>query len=112
MFYSLGEYQKAKEHHEKALAIRNEIGDREGEAVAYGNLGTVFSSLSEYHNAKLEYHEKALAIRIEIGDREGEAIDYGNLGIVFDSLGEYQKAKEYHEKALATENEKQQITET
>ena len=104
MFSSLGEYQKAKEYHEKALAIKREFGDRNGEAVAYGNLGTVFSSLGEYHNAK-EYHEKALAIGKEIGDRNGEAAHYGNLGSVFSSLGEYQKAKEYHEKALAIRKE-------
>ena len=97
---SLGEYQKAKEHHEKALAIRMEIGDRQGEAVNYGNLGSVFYSLGEYKKAR-EHYEKALAIRMEIGDRQGEAADYDNLGAVFYSLGEYKKAKEHHEKALA-----------
>ena len=101
MFQSLGEYHKAKEYLEKALAIRIQIGDKRGEATSdYGNLGTVFKSLGEYHKAK-EYLEKALAIRIQIGNKEGEAADYGNLGTVFQSLGEYHKAKEYLEKALA-----------
>ena len=100
MFSSLGEYAKAQEYIEKALAIRMEIGDREGEAADYGNLGTVFSSLSEYAKAQ-EYTEKALAIRMEIGDKEGQAADYGNLGTVFNSLSEYAKAQEYIEKALA-----------
>ena len=100
MFYSLGEYKKAKEYYEKALAITMEIGDREGEGAAYGNLGNVFHSHSEYKKAK-EYHEKALAIRMEIGDRKGEGTDYGNLGSVFYSIGEYKKAKEYYEKALS-----------
>ena len=100
MFHSLGEYQKAKEYFEKALAIAIEIGDRGGEGTTYGNLGSVFHSLGEYQNAK-EYYEKALAIAIEIGDRRGEGRFNGNLGNVFYSLGEYQKAKEYYEKALA-----------
>ena len=99
MFDSLGEYQNAKEYHEKALAIAIEIGDRRGEGTTYGNLGNVFYSLGECQNAK-EYHEKALAIAIEIGDRRGEGTRYGNLGSMFASLDEYQNAKEYLEKAL------------
>ena len=76
VFSSLGEYVKAKEYYEKALAISMEIGDRAGEGTWYGNLGTVFCSLGEYVKAK-EYYEKALAISMEIGDRAGEGAWYG-----------------------------------
>ena len=100
MFQSLGEYEKAKEYLEKALAIRIKIGDRAGQAADYGNLGAVFKSLGEYEKAK-QYLEKAIAIRIKIDDRAGQAVGYGNLGAVFKSLGEYEKAKQYLEKALA-----------
>ena len=58
MFQSLGEYDKAKEYLEKALAIRIQIDDKAGEAADYGNLGTVFESLGEYDKAK-EYIENA-----------------------------------------------------
>ena len=58
MFQSVGEYDKAKEYLEKALAIRIQIGDKEGEAADYANLGTVFQSVGEYDKAK-EYLEKA-----------------------------------------------------
>ena len=100
MYQSVGEYDKANEYLERALAIRIEIGDRKGEAADYGNLGTMFQSLGEFDRAK-EYIQKALAIRIGIGDRAGEAVDYGNLGSVFQSLGEYDKAEDYLEKALS-----------
>ena len=100
VLYSLGEYQKAKEYLEKALAINMEIGDKGGEASNYGNLGNILHSLGEYQKAK-ECHEKALAISIEIGDKGGEARNYGNRGSVLHRLGEYQKAKDLHEKALA-----------
>ena len=75
VFYSLGEYKKAKEYLEKALDISMEIGYRQEEGANYGNLGSVFYSIGEYKKAK-EYHEKALSIRMEIGDRVGEAICY------------------------------------
>ena len=42
------EYEKAKEYYEKALAISSEIGDRQGEAANFMNLGTRFLSRGEY----------------------------------------------------------------
>ena len=57
MFQSLGHYDKAQEYQEKALAIKIEIGDRDGEATSYGNLGILFQSLGHYDKAR-EYQEK------------------------------------------------------
>ena len=74
VFISLGQYHKAKEFLEKALAIKIQIGDKEGEASSYANLGTMFKSLGQYDKAK-EYLEKGLGIRKQIGDKEGEAAD-------------------------------------
>ena len=96
----LGQYREAKECLEEALSISKEIGDKNREAISYGNLGNVYHSVREYTTAK-EYYEKALAISKEIGNKMGEACCYGNVGNVFRSVGEYQKAKEYYEKALA-----------
>ncbi|KAL9986600.1 hypothetical protein ACROYT_G000769 [Oculina patagonica] len=97
LFKHLGEYNKAKEYLERAIAITQEIGDRRIEASSYSTLGAVLHSL--------EYLEKALAIRKEIGDRDGEAIDYENVGNLFQSLGKYAKAVENLEKALAIRRE-------
>ena len=52
VFHSIGEDVKAKEYHEKALAITMEIGDRKGEAKVYGSLGNVFFSLGLRVKAK------------------------------------------------------------
>ena len=101
---SQGKYVKAEESHEKALAIRKEIGDREGEATGYAKLGFLFESQGKYVKAE-EYLEKALAITKEIGDRKGEATGYAKLGVLFESQGKYVKAKEYLERALAINKE-------
>ena len=87
IYKNLFKYVEAKKLYEKAISITREIGDRNGEATAYGNLGVVFSSLGEYDKAK-EYIWKALAITVEIRDKVKEANCYGNLGTVFLSLGE------------------------
>ena len=76
---------KAEEYLHKALTIKKEIGDRNGEATCYENLGAVFLSVGEYAKAE-EYLHKALTINTEIGERNREATCYENLGAVFKSV--------------------------
>ena len=64
MFQSVGEYAKAEEYLHKALTIKTEIGDRDGEATCYGNLGELFQSVGEYAKAE-EYLHKALTINTD-----------------------------------------------
>ncbi len=100
----LGRYDEARERYERHLAIAREIGDRQGEARATGNLGNVFCSLGRYDEAR-ECHERGLAIAREIGDRRGESMGTGNLGSVFCSLGRYDEARECFERHLAVARE-------
>ena len=79
----------------KHLKIAKEIGDRDGEGRAYGNLGTTCESAGDYRKAT-ECHEKHLQIAIEIGDRAGEGRAYGNLGTTLQSQGDFRNAIEYH----------------
>ena len=60
MYDNLGEYNQAKELHEKALIIRKKIFGEDHAAVAtsYNNLALVCDTLGEYNQAK-ELHEKA-----------------------------------------------------
>lgn len=100
MFFAVGDYGKAREHYEKALAFQQEVGDKDGVGSSYLKLGQVYLSLGEYGKAK-EYNEKALAISQKTGNRRNVGLCYTSLGQGFHALGEYGKAKEYHEKALA-----------
>ena len=101
--HGLGEYNQAKELHEKALIIRKKIfgEDHADVATSYNNLASVYNSLGEYNQAK-ELYEKALTIRKKIfgEDHADVATSYNNLASVYNSLGEYNQAKELHEKAL------------
>ena len=67
-YRDLGQYDKAIEHYNQALAISREIGHRRGEGSALGNLGNAYNSLGQYDKA-IEHHNQALAISREIGDR-------------------------------------------
>ena len=103
VYHRLGEYNQAKELHEKALIIRKKIfgEDHADVATSYNNLALVYNSLGEYNQAK-ELHEKALTIRKKIfgEDHADVATSYNDLAIVFNSLGENSQAKKLHEKAL------------
>ena len=103
VYNSLGEYNQAKEFHEKALMIRKTIffEDHADVGESYNDLALVCSSLGEYNQAK-ELHVKALTIRKKIfgEDHADVATSYNDLAIVYNSLGENSEAKKLHEKAL------------
>ncbi|CAH3178440.1 unnamed protein product [Porites evermanni] len=80
------------------------MGDREGQAKAYCNLGNAYHSLGYFQKA-LEYHQRDLKISKEVGDRAGEGIAYQNLGHAYETVGDFQKAIEYHEQRLTISKE-------
>jgi len=96
----MGQYAKAIEYYEQALAIARDISDRQGEGNQLGNLGIAYFSMGQYATA-IEYYEQALAIARNIGDRQGEGNSLGNLGIAYRNLGQYATAIEYYGQALA-----------
>ena len=50
-YYSLGDFRKAIEYHERYLKISTEVGDRAGEGRAYGNFGNAYHSLGDFQKA-------------------------------------------------------------
>ena len=71
MYQFLGDFGKAETYQKDSLVISKV---KEGEALSYGNLGSLFRSLGKY-----EYHEKALTVSREIGYIDGEATLHLNL---------------------------------
>ncbi|MGR3279355.1 CHAT domain-containing protein, partial [Acaryochloris marina NIES-2412] len=81
------------------LDISREIGNREGEANALGNLGIAYGALGQYQKA-ISFLQQTLDISREIGNRVGEANALGNLGLAYGALGQYQKAISFHQQQL------------
>ena len=88
------------DYHQQALAIRREIGYRQGEAADLGNLGNAYADLGQVETA-IDYYQQALAIDREIGYRQGEAADLNNLGMAYRDLGEIERARDHLTQALA-----------
>ena len=103
VYYDQGNYLKALEYYEKALAIRERVlgTDHPYTAATYNNMALVYDAQGNYEKA-LEYYEKALAIREKVLGKEhpDTAITYNNVAGVYDAQGNYDKALEYFEKAL------------
>jgi tetratricopeptide (TPR) repeat protein len=79
--YAQGRYAEALEAYQKALAIRERIGDQQGIANCYNNIGIIHADQGRYAEA-LEAYQKALTIRERIGDQQGIASCYNNIGII------------------------------
>ena len=100
VFQSLGQYVKAKENYETALAIAQKNGDWETEAKCCERLGSVFQFVGEYIKAK-QYYEKALALVEKNKSKRTEAACHGFLGVESQSIdGEDVKTKKDSEKLL------------
>jgi len=104
VYDSLGDYAKARELYERALAIfEKHLGQNHPNvATLVNNLGEVYISLGDYAKAR-ELCERALAIfEKHLGQNHPNvAMLVNNLGSVYKSLGDYAKARELFERALA-----------
>ena len=47
------------EYHNKQLSIAKEVGDRDGERRAYGNMGMAFLQLAQYEKAAKWFNKAA-----------------------------------------------------
>ena len=79
--------QRAIGLYEQHLVIAREIGDRQGEGAALGNLGLAYARLGEVQRA-IGLYEQHLVIAREIGDRQGEAETCWNYGHALMAQGE------------------------
>ncbi len=96
---NLGQYKEAIALYEQQLEIFQEIGDRQGEGVTFGNLGIAYSNLGQYQQA-IALLEQRLEIAREIGDRQGEGNAIGSLGNAYLRLGQYQQGIAFHKQYL------------
>ena len=62
----IGELEQAETAYKKVLSLSEAINDKEGIAVAYGNLGLIFSTRGDLDKAE-EYHRKSFEIFSNIG---------------------------------------------
>ena len=94
--WRLGRHDEALEHHETALRLHRDLGNRSGESAARINLGIANVNLDRIP-AAVTHFEAAIAILAEVGDRATEAVARGNLGYTYELSGRYDEALEQND---------------
>ena len=84
---------KALEFYKKSLKIQEEIGEKEGIARSFTNIGFIYDkqgeheqnsdSISTIYNKSLEWNQKSLKIWEEIGDKKGITNSLYNIGGIY-----------------------------
>jgi len=103
ILYTLGEYDKALEYYQKALAIVEKVfgGEHPFTASSHNNIGAVYDAKGEYDKA-LEYYQKALAISEKILGLENPstASSHNNIAWLYYEMQNYQEAAKMMQKAI------------
>jgi tetratricopeptide (TPR) repeat protein len=97
-------YHEWIEWNQEVLKCNVTLGNRQGQAASFGQLGAAYAALNEPKKA-IEYYRQAQALNVELGDRRGQAAALGGLGAAYAALGESRQAAGYYEQALALSEE-------
>jgi CHAT domain-containing protein/tetratricopeptide (TPR) repeat protein len=97
---AMGQYDRALEYHQQALAISKQIKRRGSEAGQLKSLGGLCESLGQQDRG-LEYYEQALAINKEVKDCFLQGNLLSSLGWHYHRVGQQDRALEYYHQALA-----------
>lgn len=94
------DYSAASDAANSALALRREIGDRNGEADSLTNLGYIHLQKGDL-TASTKFYKNALTIYREQGNEQGIADSLSHWGLVVFYQGDYETAKSMDEESLA-----------
>jgi tetratricopeptide (TPR) repeat protein len=87
----------------RAADIAREAGDRKGEGIWVGNLGSAYHCLGRMRRA-IPCYERALVIAREVGDHANEAEWLRSLGKAYGALKEPERAVECQGRSLMVED--------
>jgi predicted ATPase/Tfp pilus assembly protein PilF len=97
--YRLDDFEAARAHYERALEIRERIGDTRGIAGSLGALGNVAQFQGRPTEA-LELFQRSLAINRENGNQVWEGANLTCLGNCSRAIGDLEAARGYLEQAI------------
>jgi len=98
------DFSKEKKSLLESLALCEDIGDQDGIALAYNNLGEMSIQKGDFDEA-IQYAEKGLAIGHQIGEEWTIIVSLNNLGEAYLGLGDLNLAMDYLRQAICMANE-------
>lgn len=94
-----GDYQSARELHNQALAILEELGDRRGIAFVLRNLGIVARHSGD-HDLAMQLLRRSVDVRRPIGNLWGIAESLNQIGVILRDNGHAAEAEQHFCEAL------------
>ena len=94
-----GDYDEAARQQQRALAVKEQLGDQAAVARSYHQLGIAAQKRGDYDEAARQY-QRALDIFERLGDQLGIARGYHQLGIIAHLHGDYDEAERQCQHAL------------
>ena len=99
LFRHKADWARALAYTEKALHLRETIGDLYGVSQCHTNLGVIAKEQCDWNQA-LHNYQRSLEIKQKIGDIEGTSRLTNNLGSLYRDKGDYARAAELFQRAL------------
>jgi tetratricopeptide (TPR) repeat protein len=99
-----GKFSAALQLWQQALAMQQEIGDRQGEATSLHQLSIIYEALGDYPQA-ISLSQQSIEIKREIGNRPGEAASLHQLSIIYEALGDYPEALSLSQQSIEIQKE-------
>uniref|UniRef100_A0A9L0IFH5 Tetratricopeptide repeat domain 24 n=1 Tax=Equus asinus TaxID=9793 RepID=A0A9L0IFH5_EQUAS len=97
---ALGNYQEARELHQKAADLHGSMGQRWEQGRSFGSLAFALSQLGDHKAARDNYLHALQAAR-DTGDVKGQWQACEGLGAAAARLGQHDQALKYYQEALA-----------
>jgi len=97
--WQLGNFEQAREHLDRALVLKRDLGDRLQEGKTLNVLGLLEWDLGNFEQA-IERFGEASAIGQELGNRKLEGATLNNLSMVYDELGDYRTSLKQYQRVL------------
>ena len=104
MCYRLDDFDAARAHYQRALEMRERIGDRAGMAGSLGALGNVMQYQGQFAEA-LQLFSRSIAINRETGNKVWEGANLTCLGNCSRAIGDLAASRQYLDQALALNRE-------
>jgi tetratricopeptide (TPR) repeat protein len=100
-YFSMRDYQKAKEFFLLVREIANTSNDLNLGARAIGNLANVYGSLEDYQTST-KYHHQAIEISRSLGKLGYIAVGYGNIGTDYCQQGMFEEGIVYFRRPFSS----------
>ena len=97
--YQKGNSSKALDYYLKALRLYEELNDKNGEAMMFNRIGTIYTNQDNAEKG-FEYYQKSLAIYNTLKDKNEMANPLNNIGLYYENKGYHLQALEHFKESL------------